>query len=175
VPIINPTRGMDFLGATNMASAATSSATVTIAPRDLLVVLFRIPGYGGSDIVSLRFNADSGSNYATRFLSVGAGGTTLSDASNVSQTLMRLAASTTTNGRSGIVIISNIATQPKIARIESSTWYSASVATASQLDLSGFGVWNNTSAQITSMQLVVPGGQTMNANTGFAVFGRNLT
>jgi hypothetical protein len=175
MPVSNPMRGMDFLGATNMAVAATSSAVVTIAPRDLLMVLYRIPGYGGADILSLRFNGDAGSNYATRFMFVAAGATALSDASNVSQTLMRLAASTTTQGRTGQVIISNLATSPKLARITDATWYSGAVATASQLDIPGFGVWNNTTAQITSMQLVVPGGQNMNANTGFAVFGRNLS
>jgi hypothetical protein len=48
-----------------------------------------------------------------------------------------------------------------------------SAATAGAVEYGGFE-WVNTTAQITSIQMITAGGATLSAGTGFSVSGRNL-
>lgn len=163
--------GYDFLGAYEFASSAATSAVVPIAIRDLLLVQVHVTGYGGSDIASLRFNGDTGTNYTTRYISAAAGGTTLANNQNVSQTMARLFALGVTIQRSAVIGITNRAAQPKLGAVNGMTSVT-SAATGLQIEFGGFQ-WQNTTAQITSIQMLTPGGQTLSAGTCFAVFGKN--
>lgn len=170
--LLNPL-GYDFLGSTKMGSASASSAVVTIAPRDLLLVQVRITGYGGGGgIASLRFNGDTGTNYWSRHISIAAGGVTLTNAQTVSTTMARLHPAATTLQRSSLHAITNNLGTSKIGTVTATTSTGAA-ATAGILEFGSFE-WVNTTAQITSIQLVEPSSVTMGAGSGFAVFGRNL-
>lgn len=165
--------GYDFLGSTVFTSSQQASAVVAIPPRDVLQIQVRVTGYSGGDIASLRFNGDTGANYWSRCISWAAAGTTATNAQNASATLARLFAQTTTLQRSATVGITNYATTSKVGNISAQT-SSGSAGTIPVIEFGGFE-WVNTSAQITSVQLLTAGGSiTMPAGTGFAVFGRNL-
>jgi hypothetical protein len=165
---------MDFLGSTVLAGSAVTTGALTIEPRDLLCLLVRVTGYSGSDIASLRFNGDSGTNYWSKGASAAAATTAFTvAAAQVSQTLARLFAAGTTLGRSGIVSITNFATTEKIGAVSGATG-SGAAATGGTLETNSFG-WVNTTAQITSIELRTAGGSiTMPAGTGFQVYGRNF-
>lgn len=170
MPVIHPP-GYDYLGAYEFASSAASSAVLAIAARDLLLVQVHVTGYGGTDIASLRFNGDTGTNYTSRYISYAAGGTTAANNQNVSQTMARMFALGVTVQRSALIGITNRAAQPKVGTVNGQTAVS-SAATGLQIEFGGFQ-WQNTSAQITSMQMLCPGGQTLSAGTCIAVFGKN--
>jgi hypothetical protein len=172
MPLVNPL-GYEFLGSYKFASSLQTSPAITIAPRDLLLIQVRVTGYSGSDIASLRFNGDSGTNYWSRSISVAAGGTTMTNAQNASATLARLHPTGTTQQRSSLHAVTNFATKSKVGTISAQT-SSGSAATIPELEFGGFE-WVNTTAQITSVTLLTAGGSiTMPAGTGFAVFGRNI-
>lgn len=163
---------MERLGSTRMAAASASSAVVTIPAREQLYLLINIAGYGGGDIASLRFNGDSGTNYWDRHITSVAGGVALVNTQTLSTTLLRLAGNGVTTGRIVSCSIMNIATISKAVGISHLQTGTAAAGTAGVLDLGG-GEWVNTSAQITTIQLVTAGGATLLAGTGFTVFGCN--
>jgi hypothetical protein len=165
--------GLEFLGSTQLGSAAATTATVTIPARDVLIVLVRVTGYaGGGDIASLRLNGDTGANYWSRYLSWAAGGTTVANNQNVSQTLARMFALAQTQGRNAIIGINNLTGATKVGNVNGQSGTGAA-ATAGTLEQGGFE-WANTAAQITSIVMVTAGGANMNTGSGFAVYGRNL-
>jgi len=171
MPLVN-WLDMERLGSVRMASAAASSAVLTIPAREQLYLIINITGYGGGDIASLRFNGDSGTNYWSRHITWAAAGTTAVNNENVSQALLRIAGNSVTTGRIMSCSIMNVATVSKAVGISHLQTGTAAAATAGVLDVGG-GEWVNTSAQITSVQLVTAGGQTMLAGTSFTVFGCN--
>lgn len=165
-------KGFEFLGSTELGTAAATTSTISIPVRDIILIQVRITGYaGGGDIASLRFNGDTGANYWSRYISCAAGGTTLVNNQNVSQTLARLFALTTTLQRSTEVVITNNATTSKVGAVRAQTSTGAA-ATAGGVEFGGFE-WVNTSAQISSVTMVTAGGANMNAGSGFVVLGAN--
>lgn len=165
--------GYDFLGSTVFTSSRQSSDVVAIPARDILQIQVRVTGYSGGDIASLRFNGDTAANYWSRYISWASGGTTATNAQNASQTLARLFAQTTTMQRSATIGLTNYQSTSKVGNVSAQT-SSNSASTIPVTEFGGFE-WNNTTAQITSIQLLTAGGSiTMPAGTGFAVFGRNL-
>jgi hypothetical protein len=169
--------GFEFLGSTKLAAAAASTAIVTVEPRDALLIVFRVTGYSGADIASLRFGGtagavDTGANYWDRHLNAAAGATTFTNAQNVSGTLIRLAGATSTLQRAGAVWVNNLATVSKVCRIDVQTSTGAA-NTAGILDVGG-GEWVNTTQQIRSVQMLDAGANNLNAGSGFAVYGRDL-
>lgn len=165
--------GMDFLGSTVLASSAATTGALTIDARDILCVLVRVTGYPSADIASLRFNADSGTNYWTKHASAAAAATTFTiSTANVSKTLAQMFATAVSTGRSAVVTITNNATTEKIGSISGTTG-SGVASTLGTIETNSFG-WVNTSAQITSIEMRVAGANTMSTGSGFAVFGRNF-
>src|SRR5262245_35498358 len=64
--------------------------TLTFPAYNQLWIVMSITGYGGTDVVSLRFNADSAANYWDRTLTVAAGTVTpIVDTPTASTTLIR--------------------------------------------------------------------------------------
>lgn len=167
------TVGMEFLGATLMAADATTTAVVTIPRRDVLVILVRVVGYsGGGDIAALRFNADAGANYWSRYLTAAAGVATLTNQVNVSQAFARLFGVAITTGRSAIIHVSNRLGTSKSGAVRGQSGTGAA-ATSATLEFGGFE-WVNTAAQISSVTMLTAAGQNLLTGSGFAVFGRNL-
>jgi hypothetical protein len=171
MPFVTPP--MEFLGSTRMSASAVGTAVVTIPAREQLLVICNIAGYSGGDIASLRFNGDTGANYWSRHLTCAPGATTLTDNPTASATLFRLAGNAVTQGRSVSCSIMNLATISKsigIGHLQTNTGAAATIGT---LDWGG-GEWVNTTAQITSVQMLTAGGTiTMPAGTGFSVYGVN--
>lgn len=168
-----PNPGWELLGRDKFASSLAAGAVVPIEARDMLMIVVRVLGYSGADIASLRFNGDTGANYRSRSESVAAGGVTFTDAPQASATLARLHPTTTTLQRVSQHIISNNLGTSKLGTISALTG-SGSAATQSVNEWGGFE-WVNTTAQITSVQLLTAGGSiTMPAGTGMAIFGMNL-
>jgi hypothetical protein len=175
-----PSQGWEVLGSATV-SGASSSSIITIPARDLLRVTVIVTGYGGSDIVSLRFGTsagavDSGNNYATAHgeWNSGNGGNMSTNLENNSTSFLRLGATGITNGRISEIVISNPATNRKICQIRTaSEWGSAS--TTPRRTTVAHGLWGNTSSQIIAIQIITAGGQTLNSGSGFVVEGRNLT
>jgi hypothetical protein len=166
------TTGLEYLGSTVLSVAAASTSVVTIPARDYLEVYVRVSGYGGSDIASLRFNGDTANNYWSRYLNSAAGGAVLANNQNVSQAMARLFAAGTTLGRAATVGITNRQANSKVGVVNGNTATNAA-GTAGSIEFGGFE-WVNTAAQITSIQMLTPGGQTMSAGSGFEVYGMNF-
>jgi hypothetical protein len=172
--------GYELLGKTVLGAAAASTAIVTIPPRDMLLIQFRVTGYAGADIATFKFGGtagavDSGTSYWSRHVSaLTPGSVTFTELSSASQTVgIRVAQNTSTLQRAGCLWVNNLATVSKICRIETATSTGA-VATAGALNI-GAGEWVNTTQQIISVQMADAGGQNLNVGTGFAVFGMNLS
>jgi hypothetical protein len=167
-------RGWDDLGSTKLAADAITTGALTIAVRDVLLIEVRVVGYsGGGDIASFRFNADSGTTYWSRYISSVASGVALVNNQNVSQTLARIFAVSTTQPRNALVGITNFAAKSKVGNVNAQT-ASGAAGTAGGLEWGGFE-WVNTAAQITSIEMRTAGGAVnLLAGSGFAVLGRNL-
>lgn len=173
MPLTVP-RGYERLGSVKLSGSAVTTGALTIPARDLLLIQVYVAGYsGGGDIASFRFNGDTGSNYWSRYVSYAAGGTTATNNQNVSQTLARIFAQSTTLKRSALVSLTNAAATAKTGVVLGQT----STDAAGTAGIAEFGAfeWVNTSAQITSVEMRTAGGSvTMPANTGFIVYGCNL-
>lgn len=164
---------MEKLGSIRLSASAVTTGVLTIPAREQLYLLINIAGYSGGDIASLRFNGDTGANYWSRHITSAAAGVTLVNNESVSQTLLRLAGNTSTQGRSVSCSILNLATVSKAVGISHIQTNTGAAGTAGLLNFGG-GEWVNTSAQITSIEMRTAGGSiTMPAGTGFTVFGCN--
>jgi hypothetical protein len=138
------------------------------------MILVSVVGYSGGDIASLRFNADGGGNYWDRHLHSAAGGTTWTNAQNASTTLIRLAAPSSTLARTVTIFCTNIAAlRDKTCTIQNVT-STGSAATVGRIDM-GSGQWRSAAAtQITSIEMLTAGGQTMTAGTGIVIYGKDF-
>lgn len=168
--------GLERLGSVVLGSAAVTTGAITIPARDILIVVPRITGYSGSDIASLRFNADSTvTNYTSSFINATSASPPVLARVNNAGTLghIPLASTGITLGRMGIASISNLAGARKVVQLSVNDEQSAT--TAATTDIWGFGEWLNTAAQITSIEMRTSGGSiTMNAGSGFVVYGANF-
>lgn len=165
--------GMERLNSVKLASSAVTTGAVAIPPRDMLYMLITIAGYSNNDIASLRFNGDTASNYWDRHITFAAGGATGTNVVNSATNLIRLAGNAVQTARvvsCSIINILGITKSVGISHLQTNT----ASTTAGILDIGG-GEWNNTAAQITSIEMRTAGGSiTMPAGTGFVVYGTNL-
>lgn len=172
MPYFPPT-SLPKLASVKLGAAAQTTGAISIqnsAAYDALMVVASITGYSGNDIASLRFNGDTAANYWDRHLNAAAGGTVLTNTQNVSSTLIRLGATGVTTGRIVTAMIQNAQASAKEVSISVTTGTGAA-ATAGLFDV-GHGEWINTTSVITSITMLTAGGTiTMNAGTGFAVYG----
>lgn len=169
--------GMERLGGLVLGGAAVTTGVLTIPARDMLLVLMRVTGYSGTDIASLRFNADSTvGNYTSSFVTAtSATAPPVLARVNNAGTLGHIPAGSTgiTTGRVAQYVISNFATTRKVATIQQGA--EQTTTAAGTIDIFGFGEWLNTAAQITSIEMRTSGGtNTLSAGSGFEVYGINL-
>lgn len=128
-------------------SGSADIATVNITAKKFLKIYFNMVPSGTVN-TEIRFNNDSGSNYAFNFsTSLGA------VSASTSQTSMPTETSTTTTQTFGVYDVINVSAQEKLIF---GTTISQSTAGAGAAPPSGtlIGKWANTSAQITRVDLV---------------------
>ena len=141
-----------------LSGSATTISTGTFTAKKYLFVQHHCIN-DGAIYPNMRFNADSGSNYAYRFS--GDGGT---DATAISQSLYRSGGSigSSVNQSSSMYII-NVATKEKLITNHFSINRTAGAGTAPFRE-ENVGKWTNTSDQITS--IVISNGQGGNYASG---------
>jgi len=133
--------GSGSLGADN------TDLTVTLSSaKRYLRIEARIAGYGGNSVAKLRFNGDTGNNYAfARSDGIAAVSSTASTSGiSVAQTAI-------SGPRYFSASVRNVSSQAKVVILEGSSG-SESAGTVPTINHVR-GVWGNTSAQITSVNL----------------------
>jgi hypothetical protein len=152
------------------ASVQQFPTSLRVNPQSIIWLEINISGYGGTDVASLRFNGDSGTNYWSRFITAAQGTSTLSNVENVSDTLIRLGP-TTNKGRSALVRITNFAGKTKVVNILN-TIGSGLAGTASTITLAGSGEWINLTDPIQTIDILTQGGTvTMLTGSSVALLG----
>lgn len=143
-----------------------SNNTVTCAPftaRKNLQIMIEARSTGGTGVEpAMRFNSDSGTNYASRHENNGAADTT-----NTNVSTCRFGFGLLASGEAGMAngaIYNNQAGERKLGVGESVTGISTADTTA-PFKLAWACKWDNTSAQITKIQMLSASG-TGNFNTG---------
>ncbi|MES2970914.1 MAG: hypothetical protein V4702_01160 [Patescibacteria group bacterium] len=164
--------GWELLGSAFLSGNANTVGAVTIAARDILQIVIRLTGYDVADIPALQFNSDPGTNYCDRHLNANAGSATFGNVERLSADRLSLSFGNGTRPRTITVTVNNHVSTNKSASIVVGSG-SSSAAAAPLLQL-GSGMWANTSAQITQVQLITQGANNMLAGTGLLVFGKNL-
>lgn len=164
------------IGGFRFNAAAVSSGNIQIPARDVLLILVVVTGYSGGDIASLRFNADAtaagyGSTWKTQ--SNAAPPVNAQVTNNGTLAHITLGSAGITIGRMVLVQISNIAGQRKIICMENSN--ESTTSTEGVADIKGWGEYTVTAGQITQIDMRTSGGaNTLNAGSGFIVYGDNL-
>lgn len=159
-----------FLGGWLLTANAVAFPTLFFPAFNGLWVFINVSGYGGTDVVSLRFNGDSGTNYWDRTLTVAAGTVTpIVDTNTVSTTLMRMG-KPINKGRQVFAQIGNLATKSKVCQVINQ-FGSGTAATVADATISTAGEWVNTAAQITQIDCLTAGGLNILAGSSIAVYG----
>lgn len=168
----SPSSTFDFLGSTFLTAAANSTTVLTFPAYAMLYIGVKVDGYGGGgDIASLQFNGDTGNDYNSRYISVPAGTVTVQNTQFNPTNFCRLFATTTTQGRTAWLVISNDLNFDKNVDSSGKTATGAA-ATAPTVEFGGCE-WATTT-QITSLKLTTAGAGTMNTSSGIQVFGRKF-
>jgi hypothetical protein len=172
-----PLSDFELLGSTVLGANANSTATVVLsAIRDEIWIVYRVVGYSAGDIATFRFGngtIDTGNNYYTRYITVAAGGVSLTNVATNSTNGLRVAGNSQTTGRSGLMIISNRLANEKIASVMDFCGTGVA-ATSPVLNLCGGGAWVNGSVQFDRLLMLAIGGQSLLAGSGFTVYGKNM-
>lgn len=155
-------------GATLIAAAASFPALPIPAYNTLRIVVWN-PSVSASDVVSLRFNADTGANYNSRNDTLAVGSALVTDGPNASDTLIRLGAAAAT-GRFVIADIGNTLNANKVLTAVVAV-AGANAATVPVSHAALAGVWFNTAAQITTVTCLTQGGATMGIGSSIQIFG----
>lgn len=158
--------GMEYLGGTKLGAAANSFGNITIPARDILIVV--VSSVLTANALIMRFNADSGATYDWIY-------NTATTANSWSNTLSDsdtsiLLGTQDTNPCLTHMVIQNITAARK------SVIMTRSRATTTMTAYEGLfrGVWENTTAQITSIEVLSSAaGNSIAADSSILIFGRN--
>ena len=135
------------LGRTTLSSAADSISVASLPARRHLRIIVTVFDTGGTVATQLRFNNDTGNNYAYRSSANGAADGTTGSTSHFNTSGVVAAPAQL------IVDVYNIATDEKVGG-----WTAVSASTAGAANaptrVEGAGKWANTSDQITRVDLV---------------------
>lgn len=139
------------LGRTTLVAPG-NSVSVSITPKKYLKIIIFATAAGGTINYSLRFNGDTGNNYAARS-SINGG----ADGTGTSLAFAPIAASASSAPKFTIADVINVANQEKLILFRTSE-----VGTAGAGNLpdrtDGANKWSNTTSQITSVTLFQQGG-----------------
>ena len=140
--------------------------TGTFTAKDNLRIIVWTKGTTGGTYQGLRFNDDTGSNYAHRRSEAGG-----SDGTNTSQSFMQVSDSDIANsGGYTVTDITNISGKEKLAITHSVMGSSSGAGTAPDRD-EFVSKWANTSAQITKIQVYNQGSGNFVAGSYITVLG----
>lgn len=150
-----------------LGGSAASISSGTITARKFLRVFMYAVATGGTLNTRLRFNNDSGANYAERSSSNGGADGTGASGVNVGFTQ-----SASTNSRIGVAEITNTSAQEKLVSIhivENNGAGAANVPTRAE----EAAKWANTSVQITRVDLINTGTGSFAAGSRLIVLGHD--
>jgi hypothetical protein len=158
-----------YLTGATLTSAAAAFPTLTFPAYSSLQILLHIAGYSGSDLGSLRFNADSGNNYWDRNISIAAAGVTNVNNETTTTSQMRFGIA----GTKQVVCLFNIQNLLAVSKLVrgSVAMATGAVGTAATIISGMAGEWVNTTAQITSLSVQVVGANNFVAGSTVQVFG----
>lgn len=169
--------GWKVAGSYQFASVLASSGTISIPLFDELMIVVRIISMSAStDVPSLRFNADAGANYRSRFTVINAtSGVALTDVPIGSADHAELSGLGSNLSRVIQVIINNAVAVSKLGLVVGSI--GAGIASSHpKIDVAGNIEWINTTAQINSVELRSNVGVvTFGVGSGIFIFGRNFS
>lgn len=149
-------------------SASGGALTVSSIPaRKYLKIIIRTVGTGGTISHRLRFNSDTGTNYASRYELDGA-----ADSSSISETSDIYGTTVNDVGSTAIIEIINEATREKTYVSEFCQNTTAGAANAVNKIIAA-GKWTNTTNQISSITLYNTGGGTYATTTEMIILGHN--
>lgn len=149
------------IGRHTLGSAADTLTVDNLPSYRFLMIKTVMLATGGTVNPSLRFNNDSGSNYAGRYSDDGA-----ADITSVSQSSALFRAGTVSVPQHGLGWLTNLASSEKILRFECTEQATAGAANAPGR-LEGVQKWVNTSVVISRVDLV-------NSSTGDFATGSEL-
>lgn len=156
------------LGTTTLAGAGDTISITSLPARKILKILFHVFSTGGTINPQLRFNNDSAGNYALLYaLNLGAASAPLT-----AQTALGVGASTSQGTQFGQYEVSNFTSQRKLVQgltLDDNNASAASSCNSSQVT----GKWDNTSAQITRVDLVNIGAGDFAIGSVMTVLGRD--
>jgi hypothetical protein len=148
--------------------AAPSFPELFIQPTSLICFEVDVPNYGGSDVISVQFNGDTGANYCTRYVTAVAGQiATQVNAEFASDTMIHFGLPTN-KGRVGLFSVGNN-NQGKTHVVAGSVSIGTGLAnTPSTIHLAFQGEWVGTSP-ITQLKFLTAGGLNMGAGSRVTV------
>jgi hypothetical protein len=150
-----------------LASPATSLALTSIPAYTNLLVLIWCPSFSAGDAIKVRFNNDSGNNYALSYNHNGGNGRAASLAFIAQLDFGNGAA--TTGPTWAIMFVHNETTLEKNATVQGGTG-NTGAANAPYAGIT-IGKWANTSVQINEIDLVTVNGKNMGTGTYIIVYG----
>lgn len=139
------------LGRSTLMSNA-NSITVNITAKKYLKIIIYAIAAGGTVNYSLRFNGDTGNNYAARSSANGG-----ADGTGTSLAFAPIAASVSSAPKFTIADVINVANQEKLISFRTSEAGTAGAGNAPDR-AEGTDKWSNTTSQITSVTLFQQGG-----------------
>lgn len=154
------------LARTTLGSAGDTIDSGTIGSRKYLMVLIDILSTGGTTVAGLRFNSDTGNNYAFRYSTDGG-------ADTATGTTSIIALSSGTNGNKfATAYIRNVSGQEKLAHGMTTSNNAAGVGNVADR-WEAAGKWVNTSTAITSVQAYNSGAGDFDTGSQIIVLGHD--
>lgn len=160
-----------FVAEMILGASAPQFPTLKFVPMSGLLLFINVTGYGGTDVVSLRFNGDSGANYWDRTLVIAAGGTAVAETSTTSTTLIRCG-KPINKGRAVMAQIVNFATKSKVVQVMNQ-YGSGAANTLADGTVSTSGEWINTTDLISQIDVLTAGGANILAGSSLVLYGYN--
>jgi len=154
------------LGRATLSSAGDTISVSSIPARKYLKIFAHGLDTGGTITMTMRFNNDSGSNYAFRRI------TNAADAVSVSQTSLTIAPDTVALDQFATVEIVNLASAPKMIISQNMSEGVSGAGTAPAVR-STLGKWQNTTDQITRVDVVNSGAGDFAIGSEVVVLGHN--
>lgn len=154
------------IGRTTLSGAGDTITVSSIAARKYLKVIVHVLDTGGTITATIRFNNNSGNNYAYRRLTNGA------DATSTSQSSITIAPDAVALDQYAVVDIINVATAVKMVISNSMSEGTAGAANAPSQRLIT-GKWVNTADQITRIDVVNTGTGDFAIGSEVVVLGHN--
>jgi hypothetical protein len=158
--------GWQFLAYSALGSAG--DINVAFSAREHLMIEWLVTTMSVSTVPSLRFNGDTGANYARRNTDFTG---TVAASSSTGASRVELAETSHSGDNWGVAQIFNQAT--KVKRLVGHGQYGSGSAAAAPIDFLVSAVWSNTTDQITSLQLDQTSSGDIGAGSYVLIMGRN--